>query len=171
MCLDHLRRNDVHSTIWSLNTRVHYAILFFSFATISVAASPLKIAASPGKPKKQNPLATKVPGLKIFLKPTLNSFLSLPGYFLFLFFPGRTGEGGSTSTSDSTRDDAFRSLFSNRLDDFMDSTSSTGDIFPPPLASSRSGQLTTHLFNRMHGAMLWETLWEFHHLENNVGEN
>ena len=54
-------------------------------------------------------------------------------------FPDRTSDGGSTSASDSTRDDAFRGLFSNRLDDFMDSTSSTGDIFPPPLASSRSG--------------------------------
>ena len=58
---------------------------------------------------------------------------------LFLYLSGRAGDGGSASTSDSTRDDAFRSLFSNRLDDFMDSTSSTGDIFPPPLASSRSG--------------------------------
>ena len=55
--------------------------------------------------------------------------------------PGRTGDGGSASAGDSTRDDTFRSLFSNRLDDFMDSTSSTGDIFPPPLASSRSGTL------------------------------
>lgn len=54
-------------------------------------------------------------------------------------FPDRASDGGSTSASDSTRDDAFRGLFSNRLDDFMDSTSSTGDIFPPPLASSRSG--------------------------------
>ena len=53
--------------------------------------------------------------------------------------PDRASDGGSTSASDSTRDDAFRGLFSNRLDDFMDSTSSTGDIFPPPLASSRSG--------------------------------
>ena len=54
-------------------------------------------------------------------------------------FSDRASDGGSTSASDSTRDDAFRGLFSNRLDDFMDSTSSTGDIFPPPLASSRSG--------------------------------
>lgn len=61
-------------------------------------------------------------------------------------FPDRTSDGGSTSASDSTRDDAFRGLFSNRLDDFMDSTSSTGDIFPPPLASSRSGWPQKMLF-------------------------
>ena len=60
-------------------------------------------------------------------------------FFFSFSFLGRAGEGGFASTGDSTRDDAFRSLFSNRLDDFMDSTSSTGDIFPPPLASSRSG--------------------------------
>ncbi|CAH3150356.1 unnamed protein product [Pocillopora meandrina] len=35
---------------------------------------------------------------------------------------GKAGDSGSTSTSDTTRDDSFRSLFSNRLDDFMDST-------------------------------------------------
>lgn len=101
-------------------------------------------------------------GLKIFVISTLDSFLRLLGYFWFLFFfLGRTGEGGSTSTSESTRDDAFRSLFSNRLDDFMDSTSSTGDIFPPPLASSRSGQLITHLFKLIHpcGGRHWE--WHF----------
>lgn len=57
---------------------------------------------------------------------------------------GRTGDGGSASAGDSTRDDTFRSLFSNRLDDFMDSTSSTGDIFPPPLASSRSAMETSN---------------------------
>jgi len=91
--------------------------------------------------------------------------------FLFLFFPGRTGEGGSTSTGESTRDDAFRSLFSNRLDDFMDSTSSTGDIFPPPLASSRSGQLATHLFNLLHVAIIVRDIVRvmFHHLANNMG--
>lgn len=63
----------------------------------------------------------------------------------FFFNSGKAGDSGSTSTSDTTRDDSFRSLFSNRLDDFMDSTSSTGDIFPPPLASSRSGGLKTAL--------------------------
>lgn len=94
-----------------------------------------------------NPLS-----VKIFVKTNslIHSFTYLL-FFVSLFFPGRTGDGGSTSTSDSTRDDAFRSLFSNRLDDFMDSTSSTGDIFPPPLASSRSGQLTAHFFNLMDG--------------------
>ena len=69
--------------------------------------------------------------------------------FFFFFNSGKAGDSGSTSTSDTTRDDSFRSLFSNRLDDFMDSTSSTGDIFPPPLASSRSGGLKTALLGNV----------------------
>lgn len=42
---------------------------------------------------------------------------------------GRIGDGGLVSVGDFIRDDIFRSFFLNRLDDFMDSIFSIGDIF------------------------------------------
>lgn len=103
------------------------------------------------------PFEIKILKLRNCLKTSLESFapsgrvvyirdnafeMVVRSLVVFLWFPGRTGDGSAASAGDSSRDDTFRSLFSNRLDDFMDSTSGTGDIFTPPLASSRSGTCT-----------------------------
>ena len=60
------------------------------------------------------------------------------------------GSDLNLSATDSSRDDVFRSgPFSSRLDDFMDSAGG-GDIFPPPMATSKSGTILSTRETSLH---------------------